>query len=108
MAAEASGRLPGMHELRIEGFDPATGNPSMIGSTLAAPERDNHIQRALDHVQAIGRALGLAATQPKEFAADPHPQRTEQRGGDGPPSAAVQGIPIFQAAQAVRLRPTTA
>ena len=105
LAAEASGRLPGMHELRIEGFDPATGNPSMIGSTLAAPERDNHIQRALDHVQTIGRALGLAATQPKEFAADPHPQRTSSGAVTVHLQQQYKGIPIFQAAQTVRFAP---
>src|SRR4029434_10330026 len=75
LAAEASTRLPGAHGLRIEGFDPATGNPSAIASALAEPERDNHIQRALSHVRTIGQALGLAGTQPTEFAGEPHPQR---------------------------------
>src|SRR4051794_1093216 len=76
LAAEASARLPGGHELRIDGFDPATGNPTTIASMLADPERDNHTQRALDHIRTISRTLGLSATQPVEYAPDPHPQRT--------------------------------
>ena len=105
LAVEASTRLPGAHELLIEGFDPATGNPSAIASALAEPERDNHIQRALSHVRTIGRALGLAATQPTEFAADPHPQRTSSGAVTVHLQQQYKGIPIFQAAQAVRFAP---
>lgn len=105
LAAAASARLPGEHEVRIEGFDPATGNPSMVASALAEPERDNHIQRALDHVRSIGRALGLAATQPAEYAADPHVQRTSSGAVTVHLQQQYKGIPIFQAAQAVRFAP---
>ena len=77
----------------------------MIASTLAAPERDNYIQRALDHVRTLGRALGLAATQPTEFAADPHVQRTSSGAVTVHLQQQYKGIPIFQAAQAVRFAP---
>ena len=99
LAAEASGRLPGDHELRIAGFDRATGNPSTVASDLAEPERDNHIQRALNHVRSIGRVLGLAATQPTEFAADPNIQRTSSGAVTVHLQQQYKGIPVFQAAQ---------
>ena len=105
LAAEASVRLPGDHELRITGFDRATGNPSTVASDLAEPERDNHIQRALNHVRSIGRVLGLAATQPTEFAADPNIQRTSSGAVTVHLQQQYKGIPVFQAAQAVRFAP---
>jgi extracellular elastinolytic metalloproteinase len=105
LAAAASRGLPGAHEVRIEAFEPATGNPSAIASALAEPERDNHIQRALDHVRTIGRALGLAATQPAEYVADPHVQRTSSGAATVHLQQQYKGIPIFQAAQAVRFAP---
>jgi len=56
-------------------------------------------------VRTIGRALGLAATQPMEFAADPHPQRTSSGAVTVHLQQQYKGIPIFQAAQAVRFGP---
>ncbi len=105
LAEEVSRSLPGEHAVRIESFDPATGNPATIASTLAAPERDNHVQRALDHMRTISRALGFAATQPTEFTADPVVQRTSSGAVTVHLQQLYKGIPIFQAAQAVRFGP---
>ena len=76
LASEVSDRLPGAHRVRIEKFDPNTGNPSMIASESAPSEKGNYIQRALDHVQNIRRALGFTATQPAEYVAAPNIQET--------------------------------
>jgi extracellular elastinolytic metalloproteinase len=105
IASEVSDRLPGAHRLRIEKFDPSTGNPSMIASESAPSERGNYIQRALDHMQGIRRALGFAATQPAEYVADPNIQETSSGAVAVHLQQQYKSIPIFQAAQAVRFSP---
>jgi extracellular elastinolytic metalloproteinase len=69
LASAVSDRLPGAHRVRIARFDPATGNPAAVTSEAAPAEAGNYVQRALDHVRGISRALGLTATQPAEFVA---------------------------------------
>jgi extracellular elastinolytic metalloproteinase len=105
IASEVSDRLPGAHRLRIEKFDPNTGNPSMISSESAPSEKGNYIQRALDHVQNIRRALGFTATQPAEYQADPNIQETSSGAVAVHLQQQYKSIPIFQAAQAVRFAP---
>ena len=67
LAAAVSDRLPGAHRIRITGFDRRTGNPATVVSEAAPAEAGNYVQRALDHVHNISRALGLTATTPAEF-----------------------------------------
>ncbi|MGH3118463.1 MAG: M36 family metallopeptidase, partial [Gaiellales bacterium] len=98
----------GSHRVNIARFEARTGNPAAIVSESAPAEAGNYVQRALDHVRTIGRALGLAATQPAEFIADPNVQTT----GSGAVAVHLQqhykGIPIFQAAETVRFAPNGA
>ena len=105
IASEVSEHLPGAHRLRIKKFDSNTGNPSMIASESAPSERGNYIQRALDHMQGIRRALGFAATQPAEYVADPNVQETSSGAVAVHLQQQYKSIPIFQAAQAVRFSP---
>jgi extracellular elastinolytic metalloproteinase len=104
-ASDVSARLPGGHQVRISSFDATTGNPRVITSDAAPAETGNYIQRALDHVRSISGVLGLAATQPTEFMADPHMQRTSSDAVTVHLQQQYKGIPIFQAAQAVRFAP---
>lgn len=104
-ASDVSNRLPGAHRIRIESFDATTGNPAVVTSESAHAETGNYVQRALDHVRNISRALGLEATQPAEFAADPHIQRTTSGAVAVHLQQQYKGIPIFQAAETVRFAP---
>ena len=104
-ASDASIRLPGGHQVRISSFDATTGNPRVITSDGALAERGNYVQRALDHIRSISGVLGLALTQSPEFTADPHIQRTSSGAVIVHLQQQYKGIPIFQAAQAVRFRP---
>ncbi|MGH8057162.1 MAG: hypothetical protein ACREOH_07985, partial [Candidatus Entotheonellia bacterium] len=105
LAADVSERLPGAHRVAIARVDPTTGNPARVTSESAPAERGNYIQRALEHVRNIGRALGLEATQAPEFVADPHPQETSSGAVTVHLQQRYKGIVIFQAAQAVRFAP---
>ncbi|MCF6159182.1 MAG: hypothetical protein E3K32_11600 [wastewater metagenome] len=104
-ASEVSDRLPGSHRIRIKSFDTATGNPSVIISEDGPAGTDNYIQRALDHVRNISKALGLTAVQPSEFMADPHIQRTTSGAVAVHLQQQYKGIPIFQATETVRFAP---
>ena len=53
----------------------------------------------------ISPALGLAATQPAEFVADPHVQQTTSAAVTVHLQQNYKGIPIFHATQAVRFAP---
>ncbi|MEX1026619.1 MAG: M36 family metallopeptidase [Candidatus Paceibacterota bacterium] len=108
LAEEASNQLPGSHRLNIAGFDPVTGNARSIVSESAPAEKGNYVQRALDHVRGISRALGFEATQPSEFAADPHPQETSSGSVTVHLQQQYKGISIYQAAEAVRFSPAGA
>ena len=104
-ASEVSAHLPGTQQVRIASFDATTGNPRMIISEAAPAETGNYVQRALDYVRNISGVLGLAPTQPAEFVADPHIQRTSSNAVTVNLQQQYKGIPIFQAAQAVRFAP---
>lgn len=104
-AVDVSVRLPGTHRIRIERFDATTGNPAVIASESAPAETGNYIQRALEHVSSISRALGLEATQPVEFIADPQIQQTTSGAVAVHLQQQYKGIPIFQAAETVRFAP---
>ncbi|HEX3033984.1 MAG TPA: M36 family metallopeptidase [Thermodesulfobacteriota bacterium] len=105
LASEVSDRLPGTQRVKIRGFDPTTGNPSMITSESAPAEKGNYVQRALNHVRGISRALGFAPTQPPEYVADPNVQETSSGAVAVHLQQQYKGISIFQAAQAVRFAP---
>lgn len=105
LALEVSDRLSGEHRIRIASFDPTTGNPAMVLSETAPAEKGNYVQRALDHMRNIGRVLGLEATQPAEFLADPNVQQTSSGAVAVHLQQQYKGIPIFQAAQVVRFGP---
>lgn len=59
-------------------------------------------------MQRISRVLGLAETQPAEFAADPHIQQTSSGAVTVHLQQQYKSIPIFQATQAVRFGPNGA
>ena len=105
LASDVSDSLPGEHRVRIMDFDSSTGNPREIHSEAAPAERGNYVQRAMNHVQSIGRAMGLEATQPAEFIADPNMQYTSSGSVTVHLQQQFQGIPVFQAAGAVRFAP---
>jgi extracellular elastinolytic metalloproteinase len=105
IAESVSRSLPGDHELRIERFDAETGNPAAVASALAPPVRDNHIQRAMDHLASINRVLGLAPSQPVEYTPDPRVQQSSSGAKAVHCQQLYKAIPIFQAAQAVRFAP---
>ena len=105
IASEISARLPGAHRVRIERFDPVTANPVLVVSESAPAEKGNYVQRALDHIQQINPALGLTTTQPAEFVADPNPQKASSGAVTVHLQQQYKGIPIFQAAEAVRFTP---
>ena len=67
VASAVSDRLPGAHRIRITQFDAATGNPAAVASEAAPAESGDHVQRALDHVHGIGRALGFATTETRPW-----------------------------------------
>lgn len=105
LASEISNRLAGSHRIRIESFDTATGNPAAITSEGAPAETGNYIQRALDHVRNISKVLGLTATQPTEFMADPHIQHASSGAVAVHLQQQYKGISVFQAAETVRFAP---
>ena len=105
LASEVSERLPGPHTLRIASFDSTTGNPAAVVSESPPTDEGSFVARALDHVQRIGTVLGLAATQPPEYVADSTVQRTSSSAAAVHLQQCYKGIPIFQAAQAVRFAP---
>jgi extracellular elastinolytic metalloproteinase len=104
-AAALSDRLPGRHRIRITRFDDKTGNPAVIESESAPAETGNYVQRALDHVRGIGRALGLTVTQPAEFVADPDYQTTSSGAVAVHLQQQRRGIPIFGATETVHFTP---
>jgi hypothetical protein len=105
LASTVSDRLPGTHKITIEGFDAGTGNASHIVSQAAPAEPGNYIKRALDHVQVIGPAFGLASVQAAEFTADPNVQETSSGAKAVNLRQRYKGIAIFQAATTVRFSP---
>jgi extracellular elastinolytic metalloproteinase len=104
-ASAVSGQLPGSHRVSISEFDATTGNPAAVVSEAAPAEGDDFVRRALEHVTAISPALGLSAAQAPEFVADPSVQETSSGAKTVHLQQRYKGIPIFQAAEAVRFAP---
>lgn len=105
IASNVSDGLSGDHRVRIESYDSQTGNPAVVVSESAPAEKGNYIQRAIDHVRSIGQVVGLAASQPAEFVADPNFLQTSAGAVTVHLQQLYKGIPIFHAAQAVRFAP---
>jgi len=105
LASDVSNRLRGPHRVRIASFDAATGNPAVVVSEQAPAATGNYTQRALEHVRNISGALGLVASQPAEYVADPNIQRTTSGAVAVHLQQQYKGIPIFQAAETVRFAP---
>jgi extracellular elastinolytic metalloproteinase len=108
VASAVSDRLPGEQQITITSFDATTGNPEEVRLENAPVEEGNYVQRALDYVQGISRALGIEATQPAEFATDPQVQQTTSGAVAVHLQQLYKGIPVFEAAQAVRFAPSGA
>lgn len=104
-AAEVSNRLPAAHRVRISAFDATTGNPATVTSDRAPAADGDVVRRALDHVTTIAPVLGLADAQAPEFVVDAAVQKTRAGATVVHLQQRYKGIPIFQAAQAVRFRP---
>ena len=104
-ASAVSDALSGDHRITIAAFDPTKGNPLRVTSESAPAESGNHVQRALDHLRSIGRALGLEETQQPEFNADPDVQVASAGTTTVHLQQLYQDIPVFQATQAVRFSP---
>jgi len=105
IAAAASNLLTGAHRVRVRHLNAMTGNPSQVISDRAPTQSGNYLQRALAHVHGISRVLGVIATQPVEFMADPHIQRTSSDAVAVNLQQHYKGIAIFEAAQTIRFSP---
>lgn len=105
LASEVSGQLAGDHRVSIAKFDATTGNPATVVSEAAPAEPNDYVRRAIEHVTAISPALGLTAAQAPEFVADPAVQETASGAKTVHLQQRYKGIPIFQAAEAVRFAP---
>ena len=104
-ANEVSDRLPGTHRVSIQEVDLTSGNAVTVASVGAPAVAGNYVARALDHVQAIAPALGLAAEQPAEFRPDPTVSETSSGAKVVHLQQRYKGIPVFEATQMVRFSP---
>ena len=104
-AEEVSDALPGDQRISVVSFDRATGNAAVVVSHRGEQGGEDFVRRALDHVQRIGPALGLAAEQPPEFQADPLVQRTSAGGAAVHLRQQYKGIAIYEASATVRFDP---
>lgn len=102
LASEASSDELKVKINRISSF---TGNPESLAFELAASEKGNYVQRALNHVNRLSRTMGLSETQAAEFMADPNYQTTSSGAVAVHLRQKYKGIKIFQAAQTVRFDP---
>ena len=107
-AEEASRALPGAQRVTIAEINPTTGNPAVVALEEGPAAEGNFVQRALEHVQAIGGALGFAPEQATEFAADPVVQQAQSGASTVHLQQLYKGIPVYGAARAVRFHPTGA
>ena len=105
LASDVSDRLPGAHRVRAAGLDEPTGGAAVLVSEAAPADEGDYVRRALEHLQRVSPALGLTEGQPAEFSADPTPQRASSGAVTVHLQQRHQGIPIFQAAEAVRFAP---
>jgi len=107
-------------QFAVDRVDPTTNNPAVI--TFAPPPREptqrleaapglvadqpaDFVGRALQVVDSIGAPLGLAPGQPGEFDADLSVHETTSGARIVHLEQQYKGIPIFQAAKAVRFGP---
>jgi hypothetical protein len=104
-ATASSEKLRGIHSVEIDRFNATTGGAAVVSSRSAPADPGNFVQRALDHVQTIGGALGLMATQAAEFSADPKVQTTSSDASAVNLQQRYKGLPIFQSAVKVRFAP---
>ncbi len=104
-ALAVSEHLPADHEIEIKKFDATTANPSLISSKNAPEEKNNYVQRALDHLVNISPVLGLELNQPTEFILDPTISKTSSNAVRVNFLQQYKGIPIFEVAQMVRFTP---
>src|SRR5262249_52889232 len=81
------------------------GRPAVVSWEAAPAVAGDYVERALQHVQTISPALGLRGAQAPEFVADPHVQQTSSGARAVNLQQRYKGIPIFQAAVAVRFAP---
>ena len=103
-ADRISEQLAGTHRIRIGQFDATTGNPAVLISEGAPPSGGDVLQRAIEHVQRIGPALGIGVQAP-DFAPDPHVLETSSGAKAANLEQRYRGLPIFQAALTVRFAP---
>lgn len=102
-AAAVSDRvLPGHHRVRVESLDPVTGNAAVVTSQDATATTGDYVARAIQHLQRISPALGLAENQAPEFVADPQDQTTSSGAVAVHLRQHYKGIPIYDAAETVR------
>jgi extracellular elastinolytic metalloproteinase len=95
----------GQYKLRIEKFDDTTGNPAIITSESSSEEKNNYIQRALEHVRSISPVLGLTSSQSKEFVPDPIVSQTSSGAKIVHLNQRYHGIQIFQSQTTVKFGP---
>lgn len=101
-AEAASQRLPGDHRVEVVSYDGETAGASVLVSYDAPPGADAYVARALEHLHAVGGALGLAPEQPPEFAPDPGWQRTSGGQVAVHLRQLVEGVPVYDATETVR------
>jgi extracellular elastinolytic metalloproteinase len=104
-ADAASAVLPGAESVHVASFDARTGNPAVIVTEDAEPGSDDYVRRALEHVHRLGGALGLAPSQPPEFAPDPAFQRASSGAVAVHLGQQYKGIAIYEASETVRFDP---
>jgi len=104
-ARRISGQLAGAHRVEVTGFDATTGNASAVRSLDAPRIAGDVARRALTHLQQIAPVLGLDTAHPPEFVADPLVQRTSSGAQVTNLLQHHAGVPVFQAAMAVRFGP---
>ncbi|WP_250009212.1 M36 family metallopeptidase [Actinoplanes sp. M2I2] len=108
LAREVSDGLPGEQTARVAGLDRLTGNAARVELAGGRAAPGDYAARALAHLRSVGPLLGLTASRPAEFVPDPAVRTT----GAGAHTVHLrqqhQGIPVFQAAQAVVFDPAGA
>jgi extracellular elastinolytic metalloproteinase len=102
VAESVSAALPGDHAVRVSRFDRSTGGVRSVVSEKAPAGNGDFVARALAHVRSISPVLGLERGAQREFAADPHVQRTSSGAAVVNLQQQRDGIPIFEATETVR------
>ncbi|MGY1707510.1 M36 family metallopeptidase [Geodermatophilus sp. SYSU D00697] len=85
---------------RRDGGEVPAAGPT--GGLTGPPGSVDLVQRALEAVQILSPALGLEPGQPAEFTPDPNVQRSSSGASAVHLAQRYKGLPIFQAASAVR------